>query len=97
MATNKQVLEAFTRYETASSGNLSTKLGVLYSYDKIIAAMQCDIAHIGMFTAADGGFVSATTSQHVTAALRVAKAQGCIIEKMNPDLAEEIFECLRNK
>ena len=95
MATNQDVIKAFTRFQTAAAGNLRTSNGVLFSYDKVIAGAIGDIVHVGMFTAKHDGFVSSTTSQHVMAAVRGAQAQGCRVIKVDPEQAEYIFESLR--
>ena len=95
MATNQDVIKAFTRFQTASAGNLSTQNGVLFSYDKVIAGAIGNIVHVGMFTAKHDAFISSTTSQHVMAAVRGAQAQGCRVIKVDPEQAEYIFESLR--
>ena len=95
MATNQDVIKAFCRFETASAGNLSTHDGVLFSYNKVIAGAMNNTIHVGMFTAKHDGFVSATTSQHVMATIRGAQSQGCRVIKVDPEIAETIFESLR--
>ena len=97
MATNQEVIKAFTRYETARAGNLSTHDGMLFSYGKPIASMLGFIAHVGMFTAKHEAFVSATTSHHVMATIRGAASEGYRVEKMNPNEAEYIFSVLCRK